>query len=108
LFATVVEKLKSNVVDDVPRILEAVFECTLTMITVNFEDYPEHRISFFEFLKVRLLGRLKLSNMDDMTLNCVRRLFHDHFRLSISTVFRHFSISQYITRNLWSMQSSGR
>jgi len=51
LFATVVEKLKSNVVEDVPRILEAVFECTLTMITVNFEDYPEHRIRFFEFLK---------------------------------------------------------
>lgn len=53
LFATVVEKLKSNVVDDVPRIMEAVFECTLTMITANFEDYPEHRIRFFEFLKVR-------------------------------------------------------
>jgi len=52
LFATVVEKLKSSVVDDVPRILEAVFECTLTMITANFEDYPEHRIRFFEFLKV--------------------------------------------------------
>ena len=52
LFATVVEKLKMNVVDEVPRIMEAVFECTLDMITKNFEDYPEHRIRFFEFLKV--------------------------------------------------------
>mmetsp|Transcript_3884 Transcript_3884/g.9253 ORF Transcript_3884/g.9253 Transcript_3884/m.9253 type:complete len:1088 (+) Transcript_3884:342-3605(+) len=51
LFTTVVEKLKSNVVDEVPRIMEAVFECTLEMITKNFEDYPEHRIRFFEFLK---------------------------------------------------------
>jgi len=51
LFSTVVDKLKSNVVNDVPRILEAVFECTLQMITVNFEDYPEHRIRFFEFLR---------------------------------------------------------
>jgi exportin-1 len=51
LFATVVEKLKSNVVEEVPRIMEAVFECTLEMITKNFEDYPEHRIRFFEFLK---------------------------------------------------------
>mmetsp|Transcript_28673 Transcript_28673/g.50801 ORF Transcript_28673/g.50801 Transcript_28673/m.50801 type:complete len:1083 (+) Transcript_28673:184-3432(+) len=51
LFATVVEKLKSNVVDEVPRIMEAIFECTLEMITKNFEDYPEHRIRFFEFLK---------------------------------------------------------
>eukprot|EP00980_Cylindrotheca_fusiformis_P007359 scaffold1525_cov142-Cylindrotheca_fusiformis.AAC.159 len=51
LFATVVEKLKMNVVDEVPRIMEAVFECTLEMITKNFEDFPEHRIRFFEFLK---------------------------------------------------------
>jgi exportin-1 len=51
LFSTVVEKLKTNVVDDVPRIMEAVFEVTLEMITKNFEDFPEHRIRFFEFLK---------------------------------------------------------
>ena len=51
LFATVIEKLKTNVVDDVPRIMEAVFEVTLSMITKNFEDFPEHRIRFFEFLK---------------------------------------------------------
>uniref|UniRef100_A0A7S2R089 Exportin-1 n=2 Tax=Eucampia antarctica TaxID=49252 RepID=A0A7S2R089_9STRA len=51
LFMTVVEKLKGHVIDDVPRIMEAVFECTLQMITTNFEDYPEHRISFYEFLR---------------------------------------------------------
>ena len=52
LFATVVQKLRTNVVDEVPRITAAVFECTLEMITKNFEDFPEHRIRFFEFLKV--------------------------------------------------------
>lgn len=51
LFSTVIEKLKSHVVGDVPRIMEAVFECTLQMITTNFEDFPEHRIRFFEFLR---------------------------------------------------------
>jgi exportin-1 len=51
LFATVVEKLRSYVVNDVPRIMEAVFDVTLEMITKNFEDFPEHRIRFFEFLK---------------------------------------------------------
>ena len=51
LFTTVVTKLKHYVLDDVPRVMEAVFECTLQMITKNFEDYPEHRIRFFEFLK---------------------------------------------------------
>ncbi|KAG7337714.1 CRM1 C terminal-domain containing protein [Nitzschia inconspicua] len=51
LFSTVVEKLKGNVVDEVPRVMEAIFECTLEMISKNFEDFPEHRIRFFEFLK---------------------------------------------------------
>lgn len=51
LFKTVVEKLKGHVIDDVPRIMEAIFECTLQMITTNFEDYPEHRIRFYEFLR---------------------------------------------------------
>jgi len=51
LFATVVEKLKSNILDDVSRIMDAVFEVTIEMITKNFEDFPEHRIRFFEFLR---------------------------------------------------------
>lgn len=55
LFTTVIEKLKNNVVHEVPRIMDAVFECTLQMITANFEDFPEHRIRFFEFLRVSSL-----------------------------------------------------
>ncbi|KAL9178446.1 hypothetical protein ACHAXT_003776 [Thalassiosira profunda] len=51
LVAAIVEKLSSHVLCDVPRIIEAVFECTLQMITTNFEDFPEHRIRFFEFIK---------------------------------------------------------
>ena len=58
LFTTVVEKLKSHVVDDVPRIMESIFECTLTMITENFEDYPEHRIRFYQFLRVSPCSKL--------------------------------------------------
>lgn len=51
LFATIVNKLKGAMTDDVPRIFEAVFECTLDMITKNFEDYPEHRLKFFSLLR---------------------------------------------------------
>ncbi|KAL7509280.1 hypothetical protein ACHAXN_006343 [Cyclotella atomus] len=51
LFTTVIEKLKGQILAQVPRIMEAVFECTLQMITTNFEDFPEHRIRFFEFIK---------------------------------------------------------
>lgn len=56
LFSTVVEKLKGNVVQDVPRIMKAIFECTLQMITANFEDFPEHRIRFFQFLRVSMMN----------------------------------------------------
>ena len=37
--------------EQVPRVLEAVFEPTLRMITTNFEDFPEHRLAFFKLLK---------------------------------------------------------
>ena len=37
LFATAIEKLGESVQQYVPRIMEAVFECTLLMITRNFE-----------------------------------------------------------------------
>jgi exportin-1 len=60
LFTTVIEKLKGQILAQVPRIMEAVFECTLQMITTNFEDFPEHRIRFFEFIKVSQLNPILL------------------------------------------------
>lgn len=51
LFATIINKYKSLMIEDVPRIFEAVFQCTLEMITRNFEDYPEHRLKFFSLLR---------------------------------------------------------
>ncbi|KAL0382514.1 UNVERIFIED_CONTAM: protein EXPORTIN 1A [Sesamum calycinum] len=51
LFATIINKYKATMIEDVPRIFEAVFQCTLEMITKNFEDYPEHRLKFFSLLR---------------------------------------------------------
>ncbi|AQK61480.1 Protein EXPORTIN 1A [Zea mays] len=51
LFATIINKYKGEMLEDVPRIFEAVFQCTLEMITKNFEDYPEHRLKFFSLLR---------------------------------------------------------
>ncbi|GAB2227548.1 hypothetical protein Drorol1_Dr00009371 [Drosera rotundifolia] len=51
LFATIINKYKAVMVEDVPRIFQAVFQCTLEMITKNFEDYPEHRLKFFSLLR---------------------------------------------------------
>ena len=37
LFAAIINKLSGKMETEVPRIFEAVFECTLQMITRNFE-----------------------------------------------------------------------
>jgi len=51
LIATTINKLKDHVTPFIPGIFDAVFECTITMITKNFEDFPEHRVEFFSLLK---------------------------------------------------------
>ncbi|KAG2273434.1 hypothetical protein Bca52824_067989 [Brassica carinata] len=51
LFAAIINQYKVAMKDEVPRIFESVFLCTLEMITKNFEDYPEHRLKFFSLLR---------------------------------------------------------
>jgi exportin-1 len=51
LFAAIIKQAGDLITDQVPRVLSAVFECTLQMITTNMEDFPEHRINFFNLLK---------------------------------------------------------
>ena len=51
VFAAIIRKAGDPITDQVPKILGAVFECTLAMITTNMEDFPEHRINFYTLLK---------------------------------------------------------
>lgn len=54
LFSTCIQKLPLGEFEGgtaVPRIMEAVFEPTLSMIMGNFEDFPETRLHFFQLLK---------------------------------------------------------
>lgn len=51
MLATAISVLRDLVSSYIPRIMDAVFEKTLEMITTNMLDYPEHRISFFKFLR---------------------------------------------------------
>lgn len=37
--------------DQVPLIMESVFECTLDMINKDFSEFPEHRVEFFNLLR---------------------------------------------------------
>lgn len=48
--ATIVNKLEDHITSQVPKIFDAVFECTLEMINKNFEEYPEHRTNFYLLL----------------------------------------------------------
>jgi exportin-1 len=52
--------------DQVPNIMENVFECTLEMINKDFSEFPEHRVEFFTLLRAINLhcfpALLKLDN----------------------------------------------
>lgn len=47
----IVYKLAGHITSEVPKIFDAVFECTLEMINKDFEEYPEHRTEFFLLLQ---------------------------------------------------------
>jgi len=51
VMATMVNKLKSHITPQIPKIFDAVFECTLEMINKDFEVHPEHRTNFFTLLQ---------------------------------------------------------
>ena len=51
LFTGLINKLQGQMSAEVPRVFEAVFKCTLDMITKNFEDFPEHRANLFNLLR---------------------------------------------------------
>lgn len=43
--------IQGAVIDDIPQVFEALFECTLHMINKELEPFPEHRINFFKMLQ---------------------------------------------------------
>ncbi|KAJ3415020.1 Karyopherin transporter [Chytridiales sp. JEL 0842] len=50
LMAGIVNRLGEIMIDKIPAILDAVFECTLNMINKDFMTYPEHRSGFFKLI----------------------------------------------------------
>ena len=48
-------RLGGLLTDKIPLILDAVFECTLSMINKDFTEFPEHRVAFFNFLRITAL-----------------------------------------------------
>jgi exportin-1 len=64
--SVIITKLSSLMEDQVPTIMENVFECTLEMINKDFSEFPEHRVEFFTLLRAINLhcfpALLKLDN----------------------------------------------
>ncbi|KAM7208660.1 CRM1 C terminal domain containing protein [Naviculisporaceae sp. PSN 640] len=62
----IITKLSNLMEDQVPTIMENVFECTLEMINKDFSEFPEHRVEFFNLLRAINLhcfpALLKLDN----------------------------------------------
>ncbi|KAJ3008316.1 UNVERIFIED_CONTAM: Karyopherin transporter [Siphonaria sp. JEL0065] len=50
LMASVISRFGDLIVDKIPPILDAVFECSLNMINKDFENFPEHRAGFFKMI----------------------------------------------------------
>lgn len=49
--SAIITKLSALMEDQVPNIMENVFECTLDMINKDFSEFPEHRVEFFNLLR---------------------------------------------------------
>ncbi|XP_064490113.1 exportin-1-like [Ornithodoros turicata] len=49
--AMIVHRLEGFITCEIPKIFDAVFECTLSMINKDFEEFPEHRTNFFLLLQ---------------------------------------------------------
>lgn len=61
--------------EQIPDILDSIFECTLDMINKDFAEYPEHRVEFFKLLR-------------EINLRCfpaLLKLDQRHFKLVIDS-----------------------
>ena len=61
--------------EQVPAILDNIFECTLDMINKDFSEYPEHRIEFFKLLRV----------INQRCFPALLKLDQPHFKLVIDS-----------------------
>ncbi|KAI5115713.1 hypothetical protein M0805_009262 [Coniferiporia weirii] len=51
VMATITSRLGGLLTPQVPPVLDAVFEPTLSMINQDFSEFPEHRVGFFRLLR---------------------------------------------------------
>ncbi|CAL9733465.1 exportin-1 [Monosporozyma servazzii] len=106
---TVVNKVGHMIPQGVILILQSVFECTLSMITKDFTEYPEHRVEFYKLLKV----------INEKSFRSFLELPSAAFKLFIDSIcwaFKHnnrdievngLSIALQLIKNIEMMSNSG-
>jgi len=67
--------LQGMMIEQVPAILDNVFECTLDMINKDFSEYPEHRVEFFKLLRA----------INQRCFAALLKLDQHHFKLVIDS-----------------------
>ena len=67
--------MQGMMTEQVPGILDAVFECTLDMINKDFSEYPEHRVEFFKLLRA----------INQRCFPALLKLDQHHFKLVIDS-----------------------
>ena len=67
--------LQGIMTEQVPAVLDAVFECTLDMINKDFSEYPEHRVEFFKLLRA----------INQRCFPALLKLDQNHFKLVIDS-----------------------
>jgi len=80
--ASIITKLKELLLDMIPPILDAVFEPTLSMISKDLSEFPEHRVAFF-----KLIGAI-----NEFCFPALLRLPPAQFKLIVDSVvwaFKH-------------------
>ncbi|KAK5134269.1 Exportin-1 [Meristemomyces frigidus] len=75
VITVLVGKLQGMMTEQVPAILDAIFECTLDMINKDFSEYPEHRVEFFKLLRV----------INQRCFPALLKLDQQHFKLVIDS-----------------------
>lgn len=104
LYAVMIDKLGESAQPLLPHLLEYTFESTLSMITANFEDYPDHRYNFFSLLRtiathcfgaLFVLPGAEFNRVMDAVIWAIRHAEKNIADVGLTTLFRLLrSVSQ--------------
>ncbi len=94
MLAAFIRKAGKAVMPHIPRILEAVFDTTLAMITANMLDFPEHRLNFYLLLKVSCTSMLNFYLL--FKVSCTSKLnFYLLLKVSCTSMSRPNTLVAY-------------